>query len=367
MNQLPNNQLNKVLELLKLPQDTEIFTGQINTCTRYSLVETRLIDKTYVNELFKRVDKITSTYASVPKTVEIGAYNHNMLSNYVHGFGYDPIGVINNEYRFDKDGITFTASEGQFAGQTFTIGWSEVKITPTVDGFDMRVESEPWKFVNTDGTPSAPKISITRLTSIKTGSVIIIPSKKQVTVSNVRTSAPTKDYPSYTQAELEAKTGWDEYQIAEATAQVFHMKLKDVDTHCVALATDIEIVDKNLKGCVYINGLKSNEIAFKTLTSSFGKKLADFVTRWKVYHPSNTTASAGYGTALPVIQDLSTDDNSINIVKGDKLAFDASTRMLTYIDGTKLVFDFEFYPAQGKNETWGSTLDLDTMDEDIFA
>jgi hypothetical protein len=367
MEQLNHPELDKVLELLHLPQDMEQFTGQVNTCTRYSLVENRLIDYTYVNDKFKREIKTTSTFSSVAKTIDLGAYNHNLLSSYVHSYGFDPLGLIGSEYRMDKDGITFTATQGPLAGNTYYIGWGEVTITPTADGFDMRVENEPWINVNSDGTPVvSPKVSITRLTTTKTGLLSIIPSKKQVTVSNVKLSGPTKSYPSYTQTELETLTGWDEYQIAKAMATVFHMKKKDVSTHCVALGTDIDINGTELTGVVYINGFKSNEISYQQLTSSFGKKLTDFVTRWKVYHPSNTTGSEGYGTALPVIQNLSHENNTITIVKGDKLAYEASTRTLTFIDGTRLIFDFEFLPAQGKNETWGSTLDLDTMVEDIY-
>jgi hypothetical protein len=368
MNQLEQNSLNKVLELLKLPQDTDVFTGQINTCTRYSLVENRFIDKTYVNEKFRREDKVISSIESVGKTIELGAYNHNLLSNYLHGYGYDAVGFIGGEYRMDKDGITFVADAGEFAGKEFYIGWGEVSITPTVDGFDMRVENEPWAFEETNGLPCEPKISILRLTTVKTGTISVIPSLKKVTVTNVRVSTrPTKDYPSYTQAEMEAKTGMDEYQIAKAMATVFHLKFKDVNTHCVALSTDIEVDGSVLRGCVYINGQKSTLIDFKALTSSYNKKLPDFVTRWKVYHPSNTQGSIAYGTALPVIQNESTEDNSIVIVKGDALSYAPATRTLTYIDGTKLIFDFEFYPAQGKNETWGSTIELDSFVEDIFV
>ncbi len=367
MNQLPQNQLNKVLELLKLPQDMEVFTGQINTCTRFTLVENRLIDKTYVNENFKRVDKITSEFTSVPKTIELGAYNHNLLSAYVHSYGFDVIGLIGSQYKMTKDGVEITLTSGPFSGKTYHFSWQEVTITPTTDGFDFRVESEPWKNTETNGLPALDqKVSIERRTTTKLGAVSIIPSKQKVTISNVRYAGPVKDYPSYTKFDIEAKTGWDEYQIAEAMATIFHMKFKDTNTHCVSLGTDIEINDNVLNGVVYINGVKSKEIDFRKLISSYNKLLPDFVTRWKVYHPSSTSGSVAYGTALPVIQDSSKDNNAINIVKGTSLGYDAITRTLTYIDGTTLVFDFEFLPAQGKNETWGSIITLDDLQEDIF-
>jgi hypothetical protein len=368
MNQLPQSQLNKVLELLKLPQDMEVFTGQINQCTRYALVENRLIDKTYVNENFKRVDKVTSEFVSLPKTIELGVYNHNLLSAYVHSYNLDPIGFIGSAYRMNKDGVELTITTGPFSGKTYHFSWQEVTITPTTDGFDMRVETEPWMNTQSNGLPALDqRVSIERRTTTKIGSVSIIPSKQQVTVTNVRLAGPVKDYPSYTKTELEAKTGWDEYQIAEAMATVFHMKTKNVDTHCVALGTDIEINDKALTGVVYINGAKSKEINFRSLISSYNKPLPDFVTRWKVYHPSKTDGSIAYGTALPVIQNTSTEDNTINIVKGAALGYDNATRTLTYIDGTTLVFDFEFLPAQGKNETWGSVITLDDLQEDIYG
>lgn len=368
MNQLPQSQLDKVLELLKLPQDMEVFTGQINQCTRYGLVENRLIDKTYVNESYKRVDKVTSEFVSLPKTIELGSYNHNLLSAYVHSFNFDVIGFIGGTYRLNKDGIDLMVQAGPFSGQTYHFNWQEVTITPTIDGFDLRVESEPWMNTQKNGMPALDKrISIERRTTTKIGSVTIRPSKQEVIVTNVRLAGPVKDFPSYTKEELEAKLGWDDYQIAEATATVFHMKFKDVDKNCVALGTDIEIATNfdALTGVVYINGKRAKDFNFRSLISSFNKNLPDFVTRWKVYHPSKLEGV--YGTALPAIQNTSSQDNTINIVKGNQLSYNATTRTLTYIDGTSLVFDFEFLPAQGKNETWGSIITLDDLNEDIFG
>ena len=339
--------INKTLELLRLPQDMEMFSGQVNKCTRYKIVENRVTDFTNV-ENGKLKPKTTSTFTSVPTTVDFGLYNHNILASYVHSYDYEPVGFINNSYMLTKDAISFVVN-----GITYNIGWQEAKVIPTANGFDMRIEAEP----------SSTKISITRINTTITGSVSI--SKNgTVTVTNKKVTTGGIQYPSYTLAQLEQLTGWDEYQIAEGMATVFHMSTPSSDTHCHSIATDIVAEGNKLTGIVYINGIKSSDINFRQLISSYGKQLPDYVTRWKVYNPS--AQSGVYGTALPVIQRSSTSNQDLNIVKGDVLSYDAATNTLTYTDNTDLVFDFEFLPAQGKNETWGSKIDLDTLIEDIF-
>ena len=59
-------------------------------------------------------------------------------------------------------------------------------------------------------------------------------------------------------------------------------------------------------------------------------------------------------------------DTSLNLQRGTSVAYDSLTNTLTYPPNSRLVFDFEFLPAQGKNETNGSQLYLDTMTKEPF-
>lgn len=72
-----------------------------------------------------------------------------------------------------------------------------------------------------------------------------------------------------------------------------------------------------------------------------------------------------FGTAWDITL-YSNQDTTIRLVKGDEVKYDAATKMLTYPEGSRLAFDFEFLPAQGKNETSGSAIDLDTMNKYIL-
>jgi len=356
--------LNKTLELLKLPQDMASFSGQIQKCTRHSIVENRLNDFTYVNmDTLKKEIKLTSTFSTVSTTVPFGAYTHNKLVGNVQS--QEVVGFIDNVYYLHKDGVDITISQGPFAGQTYHFGWSDVQIVPTEVGLDIIQLDYPWG--NSDrnsGMPKEPWISLKRIDQVKTGSVSIIRKTKEVKVTNVSISKGVSSFPNYTKEQMLEKSGMTEEELAEAKKTVFHCYLVDPATHVVSMATDIEVADNKLTGVAYINGIKSSDIPYTTLMASYGKKFPDFVTRWKVYHPSMLMGV--YGTALPVIQQGSKVDNSITIIKGDALSFNATTRVLTYIDGTEIVFDIECLPAQGKNESTGTKMNLDTFNEEIF-
>ena len=63
----------------------------------------------------------------------------------------------------------------------------------------------------------------------------------------------------------------------------------------------------------------------------------------------------------------SNQDTTLNLQKGDIVSYNATTNTLTYPPNSRLVFDYEFLPAQGKNETNGTAIDLDTMTKEFFG
>lgn len=349
--------ISRALELLQIPEETGVFNGQINTMYKSQLVETELVDftKMVVNPATgKKEPTKTSTFSSEFATSSFGMYSLNMISNYIHGFDYSVVGDLNGAYVLSKPYMEFERD-----GKTYWIGWGRMDITPFTlsdgtTGTDFNVTSE--QGMNTSMTGPVPHdINVMTITVYK---------KTFVKTSTTTPTTFTKSYPKYTVAKLMEKAGMNETQLANAFRTTYRSFSRNSMNFCNSLATDVVIGDGKLTGEVYINGILSRDIPYTSLTASYGKKLPDFVVRWKLYHPSLQQGT--YGAAWNT-QMTSREDNTISIVKGDKIEYNTDTKTLTYLEGSKMVFDFEFLPAQGKNETWGTVLDLDTMIKTVYA
>lgn len=363
--------LDKSLRLLNLPSEMGAINGQINKRTTKSLVEICLMDYTKMVKDANGKFVPTTTYNYVvDSTVSLfGAYPLNLAAIHLHSSDMDLVSMENGTFVFyrpfeeftidtvlDSSGNLVNLPEG--TGQKSWTGWNEVRIVPTANGYDYNFYYEQG-FNNYFGVyyPHDENVtwrSILRKTFIKTTS----------TPNPTRFS---KSYPKYTIAELKAKTGLTDFQLAETFATTWHVEFKSHDTHCLNIASDIVMVDDTtLKGEVYINGILSKDIPYTSLISSYGKLLPDFVCRWKLYNDKFTkTGTNVFGTAWDITL-YSSQDTTIRLVKGDEVKYDQATKILTYPEGSRLVFDFEFLPAQGKNETSGSAIYLDTMTKQLL-
>jgi hypothetical protein len=349
--------ISRALELLQIPEETGSFNGQIATMYKHQLVETELVDftKMVVNPATgKKEPTKTSTFSSEFATSSFGAYSLNMISNYIHGFDYNVVGEMNGSYVLSKPYMEFERD-----GKTYWIGWGRLDLVPITlqdgtTGTDFVVTNEQGMNTTMSG-PVAHDINVMTVTVYK---------KTFVKTSSTTPTTFTKSYPKYTVAKLMERAKMNESQLANAFRTIYRSYTRNPINYCTSLATDIVITDGKLKGEVYINGILSKDIPFTSLTASYGKKLPDFVVRWKLYHPSIQQGT--YGAAWNT-QMTSREDNTISIVKGDKIEYNTDTKTLTYLEGSKMVFDFEFLPAQGKNETWGTVLDLDTMIKTVYA
>lgn len=349
--------ISRALELLQIPEETGSFNGQIALMQKYQLVETELVDftKMVLNPLTgKKEPTKTSTFSTDVASSSFGAYVLNMISNYIHGFDFSVVGQMGASYVMTKPYMEFEQE-----GKTYWIGWSRADISQFttqdgIEGVDLVVTAE--QGMNTSMTGPVPHdINVMTVTIYK---------KTFVKTSTSTPTTFTKSYPKYTVAKLMEKAKMNETQLSNSFRTVYRAFKKSPLNFCNSLATDIVIGDDKLTGEVYINGILSKDIPYTSLTASYGKKLPGFVVRWKLYHPS--IQQGVYGAAWN-IQMGSTEDNTINITKGDSVSYNSDTKTLTYPEGSKLVFDFEFLPAQGKNETWGTVIDLDTMIKTVYA
>lgn len=349
--------LDKSLRLLNLPTELGAINGQINKRTTKSLIENCLMDFTKMvkNPTTGKFEP-TTTYSYTIESSEslFGMYPLNLVAMHLHSSGMELVSTENNKFILYRPFQEISISDTQ----TSWIGWNQIEITPTNNGYDYNFYYEQG-FNNYFGVyyPHDENVtwrSILRKTFIKT-------------TSTPNPTRFTKSYPKYTIAELKKKTGFTDLQLAAAFGTTWHVEFKNHDTHCLNIASDIVIVDEDtVKGEAYINGILSKDIPYRTLISSYLQKLPDFVFRWKLYNDKFTkTGTNVFGTAWDKTF-ASNQDSTLNLQKGDKVAYDAITNTLTYPPNSRLVFDYEFLPAQGKNETNGSQLYLDTMTKQLF-
>lgn len=347
--------LEKSLRLLQLPTEFAPLNGQINRRVENSLVEHCITDFTKMvrNPLTGRLEPTKTSTFKVESTESLfGAYTLNLACNHIHASDMDILEMTPTSYRLYKPYMEFTTN-----GLTYWIGWSEVNINKTAAGWD-------YIFFNEQGMNTTMSGPVPHDENIVTKTILRKDYVKTATYDGVALNKFTKSYPKYTIAQLKQKSGYSDLQLAQAFSWVWKAVAKDSSTNCLNLATDIVVTDSQVRGEVYINGILSKDIPYTTLTASYGQKLPGFVTRWKLYNP--ILQQGAYGSVW-YLQMNSTQDTTINLVKGDKISYNDVTKTLTYIPGSTLVFDFEFLPAQGKNETWGTELNLDTFATKIYG
>ena len=347
--------ISKSLELLKLPEEFFAIDGQINKKVENSLVEYCVTDFTKMvkNPVTGKLEPTKTSTFKIESTESLfGAYAFNLASTHIHMADMDVVEMTPTSFKLYKPYKEFTTN-----GLTYWIGWSEVNIIQTATGWD-------YVFTNEQGMNTTMTGPVPHDENVVTKTILRKDYVKTSTFDGVALNSFSKSYPKYTITQLKQKTGYTAAQLADAFSWVWKITPKDHNTHCLSLATSINLTATGARGDVYINGIFSKSIMYSSLIASYGQKLPGFVTRWKLYHPS--LQQGAYGAAWN-IQMSSFDDTNINLVKGNKISYDAVTKTLTYLEGSRLVFDFEFLPAQGKNETWGSELNLDTFAIKIFG
>jgi hypothetical protein len=344
----------KSLRLLNLPSEMAAINGQINTRVTKSLVEICVRDHTQMvrNEQTGKFEPtVTSQFVVESTTSLFGMYPLNLAANHLNWSGFELVGFEGGVFTMYRPFEEITLPDGTESW----IGWSEIKVAPTAEGYDYNFYYEQGynsyfgeKFAHDENVTWR---SILRKTYIKTTS----------------TPNPTrfiKSYPRYTIAQLKEKTGMNEYQIAEAFATTWKIEAKDSNTHCLNIASDIVINENTFSGEAYVNGILPKDINYRSLISSYGKTLPGMVGRWKLYNDEFNKSTDVFGAAWHIVMPV--DDNTITLEKGSTVEYNSETKVLTYPDNSKLIFDFEFLPAQGKNETVGCCIDLETMEKSLW-
>jgi hypothetical protein len=292
----------------------------------------------------------------VPTVQNFGSYALNILSSYIHAFGYS----VQSDSELNKPAFWGTTPVGPFMGESYYFGWSNVNIIPVSGGYNYEVTSYPYMNVETNGLPAiTPWMNIKQVTTTITGSVSVSQPRFEVKITNVRQTTSRPINVKYTKEKLEKQSKLSETQIANMTKTVFQIFTTSGNTHCNSTGTRINKNGSTYSGQVFFNGQDAKSINYKNLMASYGMKLNSYVTRWHLYN--GEVNNSVYGSTFT--QQLSeTNLTDITILAGSSFGYDASTNTLTY-DANKpaeLWFQYELLPAQGKSPSWESRINLVT-------
>jgi hypothetical protein len=135
---------------------------------------------------------------------------------------------------------------------------------------------------------------------------------------------------------------------------------------------DIEQLPLNMqKSVVYVNGQDAQTFEYQRLENSFGKKYEGYMWMWRLHNGPRIGGSTDnvYGSTLNI--PLSpTQDSTITVEPGVSNVYDAEDLTLTYDPNLReqasIIAYMEFLPANGKNESCGKWLNLETGVELIF-
>jgi hypothetical protein len=365
--------LDKTLRLLNLPSEMGAINGQVNKRSVKSLVENRINDFTKMvkNPTTGKMEPTRTSTFTVETSVSLfGVYPLNLAAGHIHWGQYDIVDMSNGSFKLYKpfteiDHLYTNDASGNIVLRETPlkgwIGWSEIHIVPTANGYDYKFYWEQGDNVTRTGEP------VPHDPNTVTRSILRREYVKTSTFDGVKLNKFSRTFPRYTITQLLNLAGMTETQLAECYSHTWHVERKSDETHCLNIASDIVIVDDNtIKGEAYINGILSSQIPFTSLISSYGKNLPDFVCRYKLYNEKfKTPGDNVYGTAWNRMF-ASNQDTTLKLKAGTEVKYDSATNTLTYPPDSKLVFDFEFLPAQGKNETVGACLDLDTMEKSLW-
>ncbi len=329
--------LDKALEVLKLPASFGKYNGILCNKVSYQLVQVVVTDYT---KLIGTKPTVTTTWVEKP-TVNMGfklyALNYfDMILEPHSDF------VVVDDDTIEKPLEFFTINNGPFSGKSYWSGEAEINMTKNVS--DQIVVSHTYNpFMNTltSGLPE-PTNGINPSRSVLREDWII--------TKTFRSSTPAKSYPVYSKSDLITKSGMSYEQIKRAYRIEYLINSLDPNVFVTSTGCKIYKSGDTYRGDVYINGVLTSEIDYRKLITSYGQKHPGYVFRWRLYN--GTVNDPIYGSSQ-VIKFSSSESNEIRVVPGNSVSWDSVNRVLTYDESkpATLWATFEENPAQGKN--WG--------------
>lgn len=330
----------KALELLQIPNDCSPFEGQVRSKTSRSIAVIENYD-------FTSGKLVRSTSFEVRETnQDFGAYMFNLISNYIHHFNHEYVGL--NEFGEIELFKPFQTTS------TGWINWQKV----IINGSSFDVINPIWMNVNRDGSAA----SVDNPTVNGGYAYRIQRSITRSSDGTIKTYNSKKQYVPYTKQQLMDITGMSDIELAEACRTSFNYVSVNPETHVTSISMDIQRENNQYTGTFHINGMPANTLTLSSLTTSYGKPCPSFVFRWLLINsqPSGPTI---YGQSA-LASFTASDNNTVTVQQGSVDSYDPTSKTFTFNpqleQSASLIAMAEFLPATGKQENAGAIYGLES-------
>lgn len=276
--------------------------------------------------------RVTAATVARPDTL-FGAYGLNWISNLINSFGHTPT--------FDGNVLTLLSE------------WSRVRFTAVGD----QVEMDWITFDNAMQTGVDLRVAI-----VEEGITWVnLPGVPPRTQKRIFRSSPKFFSMTYEQVEATFGITVDEY--VEMARSTYYGQKANPDQFILNIATDVDVLsfgeESQYKGTTYINGRDIRTFNYRNLITSFDKLCPTAVSSWRLFNILPTTPTiVGTHVKMPVAA-----DGVVTVVQGDFDTADAQTATFTYDVNSGIDPEMIYYTefgTTGKNENWGSKIDLQT-------
>ena len=351
--------LEKALEVLGLPPDFEAYNGQINKRINHGYV-------VYENNDFSSgKNVITYTVEKTSNTQLFGLYPLNYASMALYNMGFTLEGMTDKGYHLQSapKWVTHEPPSG-VAGQT--VYYVESNMYFNTDRIDLTYE--PYETV----TNGIAEDMIDPLVRVQYKSRVLSKNAQGQTVVKWTSRGTIKPKRRLRRAEFLELLGMSEEEMIWNCRVVFPIVPVKGETHITSIAMDIEKVnDTQVKSTVYINGIDANKFNYKVLINSFGQTYGGYKQMYRLYNGERTTPTTMnvYGSTIDIGLNP-TEDTTLNLQAGGENTYNIINRTLTFnpslTEEAKLLAYMEFLPANGKNESHGKWLSLETGIESFY-
>ena len=349
----------KALDVLGLPPEFEAYNGQINTRITNGFV-------VYENNDFSTgKNVITYTVEKTTNTQLFGLYPLNYASMALYNMSFQLGGMTPKGYQLHcpSKWIKHEPPSG-VAGQT--VYYVESNMYFNVDRIDLTYE--PYETV----VNGKAEDMIDPLMRVQYKSRLLGKDATGKTVVKWTSRGAITPKRRLRKAEFLKLANMTEQEMIWNFRWVFPIVPVKGETHITSIAMDIEkLNDTQVKSTVYINGIDANTFNYKVLINSFGQTYGGYYQVYRLYNGERATITGMnvFGSTIDIGQNP-TEDSTLNLQAGGENTYNMITRTLTFnpslTEEAKLLAYMEFLPANGKNESTGKWLSLETGMESFY-
>lgn len=351
--------LEKALDVLGLPPEFEAYNGQINT---------RIINGYIVyenNDFSTGKNVITYTVEKTSNTQLFGLYPLNYASMALYNMGFQLEGMSDKGYHLQQapKWVTHEPPSG-IAGQT--VYYVESNMYFNHDRID--VTYEPYETVSN----GIAEDMIDPLVRVQYKSRLLAKDATGKTVIKWTSRGTIKPKRRLRRNEFLQLLNISEEEMIWNFRWTLPITKVKGETHITSIAMDIEkLNDTQVKSTVYINGIDANTFNYKVLINSFGQTYGGYKQMYRLYNGERSTPTTMnvYGSTIDIGQNP-IEDSTLNLQAGGENSYNIINRTLTFNPGmeeeAKLLAYMEFLPANGKNESTGKWLSLETGIEEFY-